>query len=265
MIAITGGKGFIGSYLNKEIKEEKIILDLDTTDLSKHVPNIKVDYIFHLAANISVQESIENPKKVLDNNISSVINVCEWARKSDSKIIFSSSAAVYRESNKEIDEDWILEPSSVYGLSKKIGEEIIIQYSKLYGIKYSILRYSNVYGPGQKIGPVIPTFIDKMKKNEDVTIYGDPVRDFVYVEDVAKVTYLMKDYEGIFNVSSGKGYRILEVFNILKELLNYKKDPVIKDWRKGDIKYSVLSNKKIKSILNYSFLDLKEGLKKLVL
>lgn len=286
MILITGGKGFIGSYLYEFIKannEEVVVLDnlLNPSfrskninyikiDLAKEIPSIDVSLIFHLAADISVINSLKNPKLCYSNNILSTLNILELARKKDAKIVFSSSAAVYKASDEAINEDWIKEPKSIYGLSKLNGEQLIELYGDLYGIKYNILRYSNVYGYGASAG-VIPIFINKMMNGEDIEIYGDPVRDFIYVEDVVLFTYIAKHYEGIYNLSTGKGTKIIDLFNILSKKLNYQKKPIIKNYRQGEIKTSILNNSKLlntfKEQYKYGwkrFVEIEEGLDKIL-
>lgn len=260
MILITGGKGFVGSYLYELAKKYDDVLVLDNmsnpsqrsgnieyldVDIANSFPYIKdVDVIFHLAADISVINSINRPRHNYYNNIISTLNMLELARKLDTKIVFSSSAAVYAPSNNPVDEDYHKSPISIYGLSKLHSEQLIEMYGKLYGVKYCILRYSNVYGPGARVG-VIPTFISKMKMGENVEIYGDPVRDFVHVEDVALITYVAKDYVGTYNLSTGRGVHIRKVFDILKTIIKYDKNPIIKESRVGEIQISILDNSRL--------------------
>ncbi len=282
MILITGGRGFIGSYLYDFAKQYDDVVIIDNLsnpsfrsknnniniDLSNTIPDLQnIDIIYHLAADISVINSISNPKHNYQNNVISTLNILELARRLDAKIVFSSSAAVYAPSNTIIDEDHSLSPISIYGLSKLHSEQLIQMYNRLYGLEYCILRYSNVYGYGAKFG-VIPTFISRMLTNQTIEIYGDPIRDFVYVEDVAMLTYIARYYTGIYNLSTGKGVKIRDVFNILSNILNYDKPPIIKGPRIGEIEISILDNSKLLKTFDLDkigwkgFVNIEEGLKR---
>ncbi|MCS7122404.1 MAG: NAD-dependent epimerase/dehydratase family protein [Candidatus Micrarchaeota archaeon] len=266
MIVITGGKGFIGGHLyDYAIQHEQEVIVIDNlshpSQRSTHIPFIRldlandniyylkdVDVIYHLAADISVINSMKNPLYTYRNNMMSLLNMLELARKKDAKFVFSSSAAVYGNTPEgiKVDETFPLRPTSVYGLSKLHGEHLIEMYHQNYGIDYCILRYSNVYGPGADLeGGVISKFTSKMLRNEQVEIYGDPVRDFIYVDDVAKITYLARYHTGKYNLSSGVPTRIIDLFNSLSRLTNYTKTPILQPQRQGEIKYSVLDNKKL--------------------
>lgn len=267
MIVITGGRGFIGGHLYEyAVQHERDVVVLDNlshpSPKFSHIPFTKVDLssdrvylkdidvIYHLAADISVINSMKNPSYTYRNNMMSLLNMLELARQRDAKIVFSSSAAVYGNTPEgiKINETYSPNPLSVYGLSKLHGEELIELYHRNYGIDYCILRYSNVYGPGADLdGGVISKFISRMLRNEDVEIYGDPARDFIYVEDVAKITYIARYYTGTYNLSSGVPTRIVELFERLAKLTNYQKSPILRSQRQGEIKYSVLDNTRLMS------------------
>lgn len=155
---------------------------------------------------------------------------------------------------------------SPYAENKLKAEQLLINSN----ITYSILRYSNVYGPRQSVegeAGVVAIFCNKLLNNNSPTIFGDgeQLRDFVFVEDVTEANILAidKGENKIMNISTGKGDTINELFNILKEISNFNKDPVYEDPRKGDILKSYLDNTKAKETLNWKpTTDFKDGLKK---
>ncbi len=282
MKILTGGLGFIGGHILELDKDLTIIDDLSHSfdvpfkvfikyrlgSFSYNPKNVEI--IYHLAANISVKESMEKPAKVLDNNVRGVLEVAEWARKNDAKIVFASSAAVYGDKDGVLKEDMELEPISVYGLSKKIGEEILRKYHELYGLDIVILRYANVYGPRQDpgVGAVIPTFIVRMLQGKEVYFYGDgsQVRDFVFVKDVARITLESSRLKGfhVFNLGTGIGTSIKELFEIIDREIGYGKKPLLKPEREGDIKKSVFDVSRLKRFFDIDFVPIEEGLRKTI-
>jgi UDP-glucose 4-epimerase len=272
-ILITGGAGFIGSNLSKKLisPENNItILDNLSTGIKENVPkeidlivgdirsdldiilkDKKFDVVYHLAAQISVSNSMNKPKDDADINILGSLNIIEWCIKNNvKKFVFSSSAAVYDSNKTLLKENDKIEPKSPYGLAKRTIE----QYLKILGesdkINYCILRFSNVYGPGQNPkseAGVISIFTDLMIKGEDITIFGDgsQTRDFVYVKDVASALVLAQELEGIYNVSSAKEITINELVSKLNSIIGNKVKIIYEKPRKGDIAKSSLDNSKI--------------------
>ncbi|NPA22589.1 MAG: NAD-dependent epimerase/dehydratase family protein [Candidatus Micrarchaeota archaeon] len=279
MDIITGGQGFIGSHLWELLPNALVVDNLSHSYHPLPKPFLRyrlgsfsylpkeIETIYHLAADISVKESMENPQKVLSNNLQSTLEVAEWARKKDAKIVFASSAAVYASKEGALSEGDPLQPQSIYGLSKKQDEEILYYYHKLYGIDVIILRYANVYGPRQdpQTGPVIPTFITRMLKGQEIFFYGDgsQARDFIYVKDVARITKQASSLKGyqVFNVGTGKPTTIKELFSLLASMLGYQKEPVIKEERPGDIKTSFFD---IQRLFYKDFVPLEEGLRRTI-
>ncbi|MEM5790560.1 MAG: NAD-dependent epimerase/dehydratase family protein [Candidatus Aenigmatarchaeota archaeon] len=192
-ILVTGGAGFIGSWLVKElIKDKNKIIVVDNLNVGKREnvhPNaifIKGDIrknkifdkfsqikeVFHLAALTHVADSIEKPKLSFDVNVCGSMNVLEFCRKNDSKIIFASSAAVYGNLNKKAEENDFCKPISPYGKYKLFIEEQIKAYNEFYDIPYTIFRIFNVYGPGATTG-VVKNLVDSVKNNKTFYLYGD--------------------------------------------------------------------------------------------
>ena len=233
-ILITGGAGFIGSHLSDALlaagHEITIIDDLSsgTKDfLPKEAEFLKMDIrdekltdifkerhfdiIYHEAAQTMVPASIDNPYLDADINISGMLRVLEAARKTDvQKIIFSSSAAVYGDNPAlPLTENLIPAPSSFYGLTKWMTEKYLALYHKIYELSYTVLRYSNVYGPRQGAdgeGGVIYIFAKSLAENKPITIFGDgrQTRDFISVHDVvsANLAALHQADGEIINIST---------------------------------------------------------------
>lgn len=231
-VLVTGGAGFIGSHIVDQLIEEGYevcIIDnmshgkkeninknakfykIDIRD--KEIINIfkkeKPDYVIHEAAQISVQNSMINPIEDAEINILGSINILEACRKVNvKKIIYPASAAIFGEPEYlPIDESHPLNMISSYGVSKHTVEHYLKVYKELYGINYSILICSNVYGPRQDSsgeGGVVSIFFDKILKGQVPTIFGDgeQVRDFVYVKDVVMANSMMlkTDKCGIYNL-----------------------------------------------------------------
>ena len=278
-VLVTGGAGFIGSHtVDKLLKNnyKVVILDNFSTgridNLPANHPNLtiikgnicnlidcekaskKCDYVIHLAAEVSVVKTIENPKSSFDNNLLGFVNILETVRKNKNirKIIFSSSAAIYGDNQKlplqEKDiKNNILSP---YALEKATAEEYLKLYKKLYDIKYTILRYFNVYGkrqdPKSAYSGVISKFINFYKNNHTFQIYGDgtQTRDFINVKDVAQANILSitKGDNKTYNIATGTESSILDLVEIFKKISPQKDISVIHHKeRSGDIKFSKAS------------------------
>ncbi len=270
MILITGGCGFIGSntvdYLinkgenvivvDKKIRNENpraIYKRININNIKKLESIFKeyeITHILHLAAYISLPKSIVEPVTCLRTNIMGTANVFEMGRKYDvNKIVFASSSSTYN-------------IKSPYALSKQVDEGLGKMYSQVYGLHIAGLRYFNVYGPRQMLGPVIPNFIVNMLNNKKIIIYGKgrQTRDFIFVKDVARVNYmfLKNKKDGIFEVGSGVETQIIDLFNMLAKMISYNKKPLFKQERIGDVKTSVAKEKIIKTT------SLKKGLEETI-
>ena len=212
--------------------------------------------------------SIENPIFDAQINIVGSAKLMELCKEYQiKKFLMASTAAVYgKPQYLPIDENHPTEPLSYYGLSKLTMEK----YVQLSEVPYLIFRFSNVYGERQSSSQesgVISIFNDKMLKKEPINIYGDgsQVRDFVYVKDIAKVcvSSLQRDdlYNQVINYSSNKGITINELFKLMKDVYSYELEATYLEERKGDIKESLLSNKKTFDLIsNITLTDLNSGI-----
>ena len=287
-ILITGGLGFIGSHIaNKLIDNNSITIidnlttgninnldnpehenltlikkDLNSIDLNTNLKDI--DYVFHLAAMVSVPLSVKNPISCNMENVTSTVNLLNaCVYNGIKKIVFSSSSAVYGENtNMPLKESELPMPTSPYAASKASCELYLKSFYESYGLNYVALRYFNVFGPKQdKNSPyaaVIPNFISSMLENEQPVIYGDgeQTRDFVYVGDVANVNISIceSNFNGIMNVANGKRITINQLFKIIKDTLKSDIDVIYLPERLGDIKHSQADISKLNEI-NLKFDD----------
>ncbi|MEC3883974.1 NAD-dependent epimerase/dehydratase family protein [Halobacillus sp. HZG1] len=292
-VLVTGGAGFIGSHIVDELLFQHfdvVIVDNLSTGREENIPghvthynmdlrdsldlvfaNERPDIVIHQAAQVSVAHSMKNPGFDAEENIKVTVNLLESCVKYGvTKFIFASSAAVYgAPAYLPIDENHPIDPSSFYGLSKRSAETYIEMFSQTFDLNYTILRYSNVYGMRQNTegeAGVVALFIDQALKGETLSVFGDGLqtRDFIFVKDVAKANVaacLNGDRETI-NISQGIQTSILELIKALYLNIGDSIQPSFYEERTGDIRHSLLSNKKAKQLLEWEpFYTLSEGLK----
>ena len=207
-IIITGGAGFLGHHLCRALAREghqlkvidlkenpefpTIIADVRSAEaMLTHIRD--ADAVFHLAALIEAGESVKFPQRFVDANISATVNILEAMRQNGiSQFLFSSSAAVYGDPVRTpIQEDDRTLPVNPYGMTKLAMEGLVSSYVKSHGFTGIGLRYFNLYGPEELHEPethAIPRFIDQIRHQQPVTVYGDGghVRDFIYIDDVVR-------------------------------------------------------------------------------
>lgn len=296
-ILITGGAGFIASNIvdayveaghqvaivdnlttgkkeNLNPKAEFFPLDIRDPRLAEVINNFAPDIINHHAAQIDVRKSVSDPIFNAEVNELGTLNLLGAAVRSKvNKVIFASTGgALYGEVKKKngAAEDHPMEPISPYAITKRSVEMYLYAYWKLYGLKFTVLRYGNVFGPRQDpLGEagVIAIFCGKMLTGEAPTIYGDgqQLRDYVFVSDVAEANLLAleKGENGFFNVGTGIGTAVNELFAVLKELMRFKKEAAYAPPRAGELFRSVLDCGKIKNEFGWrAKVGIKEGLKK---
>jgi UDP-glucose 4-epimerase len=271
-LLVTGGEGFIGGRIAQltgaisyDLKSQQDILDQEK--LSSVCEG--VSGIFHCAARISVPESFEKFDEYHRTNVEGTRSVMQVAESQGAKIVFSSSASVYGESDRPAQEVDALLPLSPYAENKRDGESLLQSGSQ----SSVILRYFNVYGPGQSpaYAGVITAFIQAAMQGDDIIIYGDgnQVRDFVYVDDVAmaNIAALNSEFRNgeIFNIASGTRVSINELAEQIIQLANSSSKIVYAPGRTGDIFYSQADVTKAKGQLGWEArTGLEEGLRKTI-
>ena len=247
-ILVTGGAGFIGFHLTKKLlelgadvtiydnmsngKTENVkdnpkakFIKGDILDFKKLLGLPQFDLIYHLAAQVVVPYSMENPTIDFENNARGTLNVLEKARKDKSRIVFASSAAVY--GNPTVlptSEEYGFHPFSCYGLSKVVGEEYCQIYILQYGLNVTVVRFSNVYG--SRCHGVINDFMDKLQKNPgklEIIGTGQQARDLVNVADIVEALTLVADEKAIgktYNLGFGETTKIIDLAKMMLKILN---------------------------------------------
>jgi UDP-glucose 4-epimerase len=283
-ILVTGGAGFIGFHLCKKISQLTSNLTLydnlssgklenvqdvpqakfvkgDILDTKKLFGLEKTDLIYHLAAQVVVSYSMENPLVDFETNAKGTLCVLEKARKDDAKLVFASSAAIYGNPTQlPTSEDYGFHPFSCYGLSKVVGEEYCHMYREQYGLDIVITRFANVYG--LRCHGVIHDFLDKIAKNPnklEIIGTGQQSRDFVHVSDVVDLLATVGSLESAngktYNVGLGKTIKIIDLAKMMLQILNLQDKTVVTttgaSWQ-GDIHTIWFNNEKAKKELNWN-------------
>jgi UDP-glucose 4-epimerase len=300
-LVITGGAGFIGSNLARELAKDNEVTVIDdlSTGLLKNIKDLiktkkinfikgnitnekllqktfrDVDYVFHQAAIASVPKSIEDPIKSNDVNINGTLNVLVAARDNNiKKVVFASSCSIYGDSPALPKTEFMIPcPISPYSVNKLVGEYYCNVFTKVYNLKTAALRYFNVYGPRQDPGgdyaAVVPRFINMVLKNKVPIIYGDgeQTRDFIYVDDIVNANIIAAESKetGIFNIAAGKPVSINELTQYITQITGKKIQAVYKKPRQGDIIHSSADISKAKQKLGYEpKFALKKGLEETI-
>lgn len=296
-VIVAGGAGFIGSHINKVLldgrHQVKVIDNLSTgskenidsraefeqVDLSDQnaVENSIQGYdaVIHLANSIIVPESVKEPVKYAENNVVNTVKLLEAMKNTGVKrIIFSSSATVYGETDKlPLTEDSGAGiQTNQYGASKVAMEAFISVYHKLYNFDVIHLRYFNPFGPNENHQPethAIPNFIQATLKKEPIPLYwgGEQIRDFIYVEDLAEAHVAVLDLSGhhIFNVGTETGTKISDAVKTIFKLIGYETEIKNMGERKGDVQTTYASSKKLMSETSWRpKTSFEEGLQKTI-
>jgi UDP-glucose 4-epimerase len=296
-ILITGGSGFIGSHVVEHYqgKAEVVVLDnfrtghrknldgldctlvegsiLDRDLLGKVIEGVNV--VIHLAALVSVPESMQRPAETVDINVHGLLNVLEASRKAGvSKLCFASSAAVYGENPESPKiETMTPDPRSPYAVTKLDGEYYCGLYSREGWVRTAALRFFNVFGPRQDpdsaYAAAVPKFLEKAVRNEPLTIFGDggQTRDFIHVKDIAGALAFLAEHpgvEGVFNAGYGSSVTIGELAARTIELAGSKSEIIHAPPRLGDIRHSCASSQKLRDAGWQPMFDLEKGLEETV-
>lgn len=283
-VLVTGGLGFIGTQVVEQLRSQgKAVVVYDWRVAEVHPPSregvtfvqgdvrdrlafdaalLGVTGIVHLAAQVSVAESVHNPHETFLHNVVGTEVVFEAARTAGAlRVVYASSAAVYGDSKKMPQEETdALAPISPYAVSKEMDEHIAALYARAYAVPSCGLRFFNVYGPGQRAdhayASVIPRWVAAIKGGEPITLYGDggQTRDFVHVRDVARAvtSALAGGVSGVYNVASGSEMALTAVVEALGRVSDGTVSVVHEPVRVGDIAHSVASVEKIKHDLGWS-------------
>ena len=248
----------MGGYeVDSDIRNPRLVIisgDFAHTNVLTRIRAGHFRCVFHLAASTSVIKSIENPLDILDKNVAKTLAVAQACAEGKTRLIFSSSAAVYgdNDSTEPILEDTNLDPTNPYGLSKLTCEQWFKAYKNLYGLDYVNLRYFNVYGERQQGGSpyagVIGNWIHALHFKKPLVIYGDgkQTRDFVHVSDVARANIQAIDAPttgfNTYNICYGSSVPLNEIIDIINVSTSEKFNVVTEPAREGEIRNSFGSN-----------------------
>ncbi|WP_455389132.1 SDR family oxidoreductase [Petrachloros mirabilis] len=297
-VLVTGGAGFIGSHLVDRLVQEghEVIivdnlatgkrrninraarfykLDIQSWRLERVFRNERPNVVMHLAAQMDVRKSVEDPMFDAQVNILGTLNVLQQAvRHGVRKVVFSSSGgAIYGEQETcPAPESHLTQPLSPYGLSKLCGEQYLSYFQRVSGLQVVSLRYANVYGPRQDPegeAGVVAIFIQKLLNNEQAVINGNgrQTRDFVFVEDVvdANLGMMGQETKGTYNVGTGTETSVNDLFRMLIQLTGSTCKEVHGPAKKGEQARSVIDSTKLRQELSWEpKTDLNEGLRKTV-
>lgn len=256
----------------------------DVRDESTLAPLLRdIDCVFHFAANVSVPYCEQHPQESYDNNFTATVKVAQCLKKvnrRNAKMVFASSAAVYGNTGKErvsIREEEISAPLSHYAAQKIESENALRAISRESGLPVINFRFFNVYGEGQDphspYSGVISIFLDKVRANAPLTIYGDGsnTRDFVSVTDLVHACVAALDASNeacngeAINVGSGRALSISEAAEKMKSLCGSSSQIFFKEARTGDVKHSLANISRAQNVLNWRpAVSFEEGMRELI-
>jgi len=294
-VLVTGGAGFIGSHVcdafvraghevialdnlssgRKENLDPRVrleVLDIRSAEAAALIRSERPQVMCHLAAQMDVRRSVEDPRFDAEANILGFLNLLEAARQSEvKKVIFSSTGgAIYGEQDVfPAPESHPTRPVSPYGVSKASGELYLGYYKAQYGLNYIALRYANVYGPRQNPhgeAGVVAIFSQRIASGQTCTIFGKgtQTRDFVYGPDVARANYLafQSDYVGAVNIGTGIETDINELYRLLAEAAGSPLKAIHAPGKPGEQMRSCIDHTLAKKVLGWEpRVAVREGLK----
>ncbi|BCA54722.1 putative UDP-glucose 4-epimerase [Nitrospira sp. KM1] len=298
-VLVTGGAGFIGSHVvDRLVQEGHAVVIIDNLSTGKRrninraarfyksdIQSWRVERVFrnerpnivmHLAAQMDVRKSVEDPMFDAQVNILGTLNIMQQAVKHGArKVVFSSSGgAIYGDQDLyPAPETHPTKPLSPYGLSKLCGEQYLSYFQRVGGLQVVNLRYANVYGPRQDPegeAGVVAIFIQKLLNNEQAVINGNgrQTRDFIFVEDVVEANLAVmgsQDSEGTYNVGTGMETSVNDLFRILVQHTGSTCKEVHGPAKKGEQARSVIDSGKLRHEMAWEpRMSLTDGLKRTV-
>ncbi len=301
-ILVTGGAGFIASEVAIKLAQNPdnhvVVVDNLLTGSTKKLPldgydNLhfikcdvnymedisgvfyayNFDYVFHYAALVGVQRTLNNPVSVLDD-IQGIKNILKLSKNSRVKrVYYSSSSEVYGEPVEipQNEQTTPLNSKLPYAIVKNIGEASLRSYYQEFGLEFTIFRFFNTFGPKQSPDFVISKFIKLALKNKDITVYGDGLqtRTFCYIDDnvdaCLKAFYEDQFVNDVLNIGSDIEITILDLAKLIIEVTKSDSRIIhLPPLEEGDMKRRLPDNKKMMTLLDRPLISLEEGLKRVI-
>lgn len=282
-ILVIGANGFMGQALCNALQSNYEVIALDIY-FDEHMYNnelincvqcncndidayqsyvIQADVIFYLMCTVTPHEGLNNLCNEIDDNLHPLIKLMDYIvmHKLKTRLIFvSSGGTIYGESSEKNSISHKENPICSYGTLKLIQEEYIKLYGRIYNLDYLIVRVANLYGIGQKQERkqgIIPILIDSLINNHPVTLYGNTIRDYIYMDDVIDCYEKLIDYSGdnrIFNIGTGEGTSLSSLIEVIERICERKFNNISirEDRRQCDVVYSVLDISETKNALYWS-------------
>ncbi len=296
---ITGGAGFIGTALANHLVQQshtvRVLDDLSAGDSANLDPAIhftrgnvedkpkvwrllnKIDCVYHLAARVSVPESVLYPQEYNNTNVGGTVAIMEAMRDAGVKrVVLASSGAVYGEQEVDkVNELLLPNPDSPYGVSKLAAEGYVRTIGGLWGIETVALRIFNAYGPGQAVPPthppVIPQFVRQVLGGGSLIIYGqgEQSRDYIHVDDVVQALVAAATAEGInrqvINIGTGSGTSIRQLVGLIEKVSGHKAQTIVNPSITGGVSTLVADTSRARRLLDFKpQITLEDGLAQLI-
>lgn len=227
---ITGGTGFIGSHLSRMLKKDYNIINYDIInglDIRKPKPVPSTDVIFHLAGILGTPETFTMPQaEIIETNVIGTINMLDIAYDMKAKFLYAGMLRIWH---------------NPYSITKGCAEDYVTMYNKHYELRTTILKLTNVYGPGQRTAPykkIVPTFVTSALKDEPLYVYGNQTVDLMHVDDAARAFKIMgesRETDGkILEVGSGIETRVIDLAKMIVKMIGSNSEIVKLPHRLGE-------------------------------
>lgn len=283
-VLLTGAGGFTGSHLSVELRKQGAeVLTLTARDGNRvdisdwqRVRELgsrmgRVDLVFHLAAQMFVPYSFENPRKTYEANVLGTLNMLELCRIYNvERIVFASSYVYGSPQYLPVDEEHPLNPASPYARSKAMCESLCKAFHEDYGLKCTILRPFNIYGERQRDIFLIPSILEQIVDRRIELLDPEPRRDLLYITDAIEAYIKAGEYDGtafeVFNIGSGLSYSVDEIVRSILEIWSQKVEVSYQHLRRKNEIMDVVANvQKAQKKLGWTpKVELKEGLGKYI-
>ncbi len=293
---ITGGAGFLGRHLANKLVAQghnvRVIDDLSAGEKEALDPRIlftrgdvrdqpklwtllhDIHVVYHLAAKVSLPQSILYPREYNDVNVGGTVTLMEAMRSLGTRrVVLASSGTIYGDQKRQpVDEQVLPDLRTPYAVSKLASEHYIFTLGRHYGIEAVALRIFNAYGPGQALPPayppVVPQFLDRILRGGSVVVFGTgkQTRDYVYVEDVVDALITAGEREGIdgqvINIGSGVETSVEELIALMEEVIGRRAHVLYNQEQSGGVRRLVADIEKAEKLLGYRpQWSLEEGLR----